>query len=110
MSSIKITTKEGKEYILEYNKKTVVAMQRDGFDLKDIEAKPNIAIPALFKGAFLAHHRYIKADEVDAIYDGLKKKGELINTLIEMYYEPVNALFSEEDEDEEGNGGWEVSR
>lgn len=66
-------------------------------------------LPALFAGAFLAHHRFVKRDVIDAIYAKLNHKDELIGALVEMYNEPLMALLDEpEQENDEGNLSWKA--
>ena len=47
-------TYNNKEYVLEYTRKSVEAMEKKGFIASDIETKPVTILPALFAGAFLA--------------------------------------------------------
>lgn len=96
---------EGKEYTLEYTRRTVAEMEKKGFIASDITDKPMTTLPALFAGAFLAHHRFTKEDEINTIYSKLTKKEELIGALAEMYNEPIMALV-EEPEEEKGNVNW----
>lgn len=96
---------EDKEYILEYTRRTVAEMEKKGFVASDITDKPMTTLPALFAGAFLAHHRFVKEDVINNIYTKLTKKDELIGKLAEMYNEPIMALVEEPDEDE-GNVNW----
>ena len=99
---------EGKEYCLEFNRKSVETMERAGFVASDIETKPMTVLPALFKGAFLANHRFVKAEVIDEIFSKMTNKTELINKLAEMYNEPIMALVDEPDENE-GNLAWTAS-
>lgn len=101
-------TYEGNEYCLEYTRKSVEQMERKGFVASDIQEKPMTTLPALFAGAFLAHHRYIKPEVVDAIFSKMKNKDSLIEKLAEMYNEPIMALIVEPDE-AEGNVDWTTS-
>lgn len=96
---------EGKEYTLEFTRRTVAEMEKKGFVASDITDKPMTTLPALFAGAFLAHHRFIKEDIIDNIYSKLTKKEDLIGKLAEMYNEPIMALIEEPDEDK-GNVNW----
>ena len=57
-----IFTYEGKEYTLEFTRRTVTEMERKGFSASAITEKPMTTLPALFAGAFLAHHRFVKED------------------------------------------------
>ena len=99
---------EGKEYTLEFTRKSIEIMERQGFRASDIIEKPVSTLPALFAGAFLAHHKYVKRDVIDRIFDKMTNKQELIGKLAEMYNEPIEALLDEPEEDE-GNVKWGAS-
>lgn len=99
---------DGKEYCLEFTRKSVELMEKNGFKASDIDDKPMTTLPALFAGAFLANHRYVKKEVVDAIFSKMTNKGELIGKLAEMYNEPIMTLVDEPDEDE-GNVNWTAS-
>ena len=101
-------TFDGKEYILEFTRKTVTEMERQGFVASDVETKPMSTLPALFAGAFRAHHRFIKQDTVDAIFEKITHREELLGKLAEMYNEPLMALM-EEPEESAGNVEWTAS-
>lgn len=96
---------DGKDYTLEFTRRTVAEMEKKGFIASDITEKPMTTLPALFAGAFLAHHRFVKEDIIDDIYSKLTKKEDLIGKLAEMYNEPILALV-EEPEKAEGNLDW----
>jgi len=98
-------TYEGKDYTLEFTRRTVTEMERKGFIAADVEQKPMSTLPALFEGAFLAHHRFVKKEVIDEIFAKLGNKQELIGKLAEMYNEPILALV-EEPEDTAGNVNW----
>lgn len=98
-------TFEDKEYTLEYTRRTVAEMEKKGFIASEITEKPMSTLPALFAGAFLAHHRFVKEDIINDIYSKLTKKEDLIGKLAEMYNEPILALV-EEPEKAEGNLDW----
>ena len=98
-------TYDGKDYPLEFTRRTVAEMEKKGFIASDITEKPMTTLPALFAGAFLAHHRFVKEDIIDDIYSKLTKKEDLIGKLAEMYNEPILALV-EEPEKAEGNLDW----
>jgi hypothetical protein len=99
---------DGKEYTLEFTRKSIETMERQGFVASDMVDKPMTTLPALFAGAFLAHHRYIKKELVDEIYSKMTNKQDLLSKLAEMYNEPIQALM-EEPEDAVGNVNWEAS-
>ncbi len=97
-----------KEYTLEYTRRTVSEMENKGFVAGDIETKPMTILPMLFEGAFLAHHRFIKKETIDDIFNHMTNKEELIGKLAEMYNDPIMALVSEP-EKSEGNVMWTAS-
>jgi hypothetical protein len=97
------------EYTLEYTRKSIETMERQGFVVSDIEAKPMTILPALFAGAFLARHRFVKKEVIDEIFSKITNKSEFIQKLAEMYSEPISALIDEPDEKDEGNVEWGAS-
>lgn len=99
-------TYDGKDYTLEYTKATVKTMEQKGFVAADISTKPMTVLPALFNGAFLAHHRFEKQATMDAIYEKLSDKQSLIEKLAEMYNDQVAGLM---EEPTEGNVTWVAS-
>ena len=101
-------TYQDKDYCLEYTRKSVETMERNGFVASDISEKPMTVLPALFKGAFLANHRFVKADVIDEIFSKMTNKAELIGKLSEMYNEPIMALVEDPGESE-GNVDWTAS-
>lgn len=101
-------TYEGNEYTLEFTRKSIEQMEKAGFVVGDITTKPMTVLPALFEGAFLAHHRFVKKDIIDKIFAKLTNKTELIGKLAEMYNEPIMTLI-DEPEESEGNLDWTAS-
>ncbi len=99
---------QGKEYTMEFTRKSVETMEKSGFVASNINDKPMTTLPALFAGAFLANHRYVKQEVIDAIFAKMTNKGELIGKLAEMYNDTLNALVDEPDENE-GNLNWTAS-
>ena len=93
----------GKDYTLEFTRATVRQMEADGFVAAEIETKPMTVLPDLFRGAFLAHHRFEKRPVIDEIYAHMTNKPTLIERLAEMYNEPISSLL---DEPAEGNVEW----
>ena len=100
-----IFTFEGKEYTLEFTRRTVAEMEKKGFIASEITDKPMTTLPALFAGAFLANHKFVKQDVIENIYSKLTNKESLIGKLAEMYNEPIMALVEEPEEDK-GNVDW----
>lgn len=102
-------TYDGKDYILEYTRRTVKQMEDEGFNVTSVDTKPLSVLPDLFAGAFKAHHRFLKRDVIDEIFKNMPNKEKLISTLSEMYYEPIATLM-EEPEATEKNVDWTVSQ
>ena len=96
------------DYTLEFTRKSVETMERNGFVITEVFEKPMTLLPTLFAGAFLAHHRSTKREVIDEIYDSLPNKQDLISKLAEMYNEPIAALL-DEPEVEEGKVEWEAN-
>lgn len=103
-----IFTYEGKDYTLEYTRRTVQQMEAEGFVTEDVQRKPMTLLPALFAGAFKAHHRFVKQEMIDKIYAAMPDKDTLISKLVEMYNEPLESLMDEPDIDQ-GNVEWVTS-
>lgn len=104
-----VFTYEDKEYTLEFTRRTVKQMEDEGFVAQDIDRKPMTLLPALFAGAFKAHHRFVKQDVIDKIYAGMPHKDELIGKLAEMYNGPIVTLMEEPDEKAVKNVSWEAN-
>lgn len=96
----------GRNYTLEYTRKSVETLERSGFVISDIGDKPVTTIPTLFWGAFLANHRAMQQSVTNEIFKKLKNKESLIDKLAEMYGETMDTLM---DEPEEGNLEWETN-
>ena len=92
---------KGTKYTLEYTRRTVEQMEKNGFVAENIKTQPMNLLPQLFAGAFLAHHRFVKAEVIDEIFAKMTNKGELIGKLAEMYNEPILALIDEPAESSE---------
>jgi hypothetical protein len=97
---------DGLEYTLEYSRATAQQIEKAGFSLEQLQVQPNVQIPLLIQGAFLAHHRRIKDETMNAIIKRLAGKEELIAKLVEMYAETTQTLF---DDPDEGNLEWEAN-
>ena len=98
---------KGTDYVLEYNRKSVEFMERQGFIISELATKPMLMLPMAFEGLFFKNHKNIKKSEIDEIYDQFKNKESLISTIAEMLNETYNTLQSEPDGNE-GNIDWKV--
>lgn len=99
-------TYEGTDYTLEYNRKSVVELEKRGFVVNKINTEPLEQLSLLFYGAFLMHHPNTSRAKTDEICEALGNKEELWSSLTEMYAEPVNAFMGGEEDDGEGKVKW----
>ena len=106
----KITfTYDGEKYCMEYTKRSVKTMEDRGFSPRKILDAPMSYLPELFAGAFIANHKLLSKAKIEAMYEKFENKQELVNTLLLMYNEPIEALTSDDDVSE-GNGiSWETT-
>lgn len=103
---------DGTTYTLEFTRRSVRRMEEQGFRVQDVTDRPMSTLPALFQGAFLAHHPFIKPAVVDAIFDRIQHKEDFLMKLAEMYTEPLTALMGEPEEsegDEKNVASWEAN-
>lgn len=104
---IKFTIND-KNYTLEYTRKSVEILEKQGFSIQDVTDKPMSVLPQLFAGAFLAHHKFEKREVIDGIFAKMTNREELFSTLVEMYNEPLVSIMAEPEQNE-GNVDWTVS-
>lgn len=102
-------TFEGAKYTLAFTRRTVQMLSKQGFKPDMITDQPAIGIPMLYRGAFVVHHRMIKEDLTDRIWEKIENKGDFIAKLLEMYIEPINVMLEDPTEDDEKKVGWEVN-
>lgn len=95
----------GKDYVLEYNRKSIEYIERQGFSISQLAEKPMLMLPMAFSGLFFKNHKNIRQNEIDEIYDNFKDKDMLINTIAEMLNEAYSSL---QDDNKEGNIDWKV--
>ena len=93
----------GREYTLEFSRKTVAKAEQAGFDLNKIDTSPMTMIPLLFWSAFLMHHPYMTREQSDKIlFEGL---GGLSNAEIErlgdLFAVPFKTLIAMDDGEKE---------
>ena len=100
----------GVTYTLEYTRKSVEMMEKNGFVAEDVQRKPMTMLPALFAGAFFAHHRFVKRTVLDGIFGRMTHKGELVAAVVEMHKEPLRSRRDEPEQQEkhEGNLSWKT--
>ena len=91
---------EGREYTLEFTRRTVVKLERAGFDLNKMDSSPMTMIPLMFWGAFLARHPSMTREQTDKIlFEGLGGLGEEeMAYLGKLYSAPFQTLIAGSDE------------
>ena len=99
---------DGVDYTLEYTVASVRKMERDGFNFAKMEDNV-INLPYdLARGAFIAHHNYVPADERDRIYEKLVSENEsgqsLLNELANMLKDELEWINSKPS----GNVAWRM--
>lgn len=96
---------EGTKYTLEFTRKTVEIMEKNGFNVRDIRTSPVTTLPTLFAGAFLANHRWLKDETIEKLFKLIPNKDDFLEKLAEMYNEPLEAMLADPEETE-GNVTW----
>ena len=91
---------EGREYTLEFSRRTVARTEQAGLDVNQIESKSMTMIPIMFWGAFLMHHPHMTREQTDKIlFDGLGGLGDAEMTYLgKLYAEPFKTLVAREEE------------
>ena len=92
---------EGREYTLEYSRRTVAKAEQAGLDVGQLESKSMTMIPLLFWGAFLMHHPHMTKEQTDKIlFDGLGglSEDEMVY-LGKLYAAPFQTLIAADGED-----------
>ena len=79
-------TYENRDYTLEYTRDTVRVMEASGFIADELFVKPMLRLPELFFGAFAAHHRGLKKNVTDKIWESLPKRDELVVALVDAAF------------------------
>ena len=97
----------GTDYTLEYNRKAVEFIERQGFVISELAEKPMLMLPMAFEGLFFKNHKNIKKSEVEEIFDKFKDKEALISTIADMLEETYSSL-QDEPKDDEKNIEWKV--
>lgn len=97
----------GKDYTLEYNRKSVAFIEEQGFQISELAKKPMLMLPLAFEGLFFKNHKYTKKAEIEEIYDKFNDKDKLISTIADMLNETYSTLH-EDSEDNQGNIEWKV--
>lgn len=92
---------EGREYTLEFSRKSVAKTEQAGLDINQLESKSMTMIPIMFWGAFLMHHPHMTREQTDKIlFDGLGGlTGDELTHLGKLYAEPFQTLVAVEEQE-----------
>jgi hypothetical protein len=93
----------GKQYTLEFNRRTVVklekALKAEGVSLVKMTEKENAdpielisIVDTVFTYAFKMHHPDLTQDVIDTIFEKMGNKEQLSGVLFEIMTAPINAL------------------
>ena len=93
---------EGREYTLEFSRRSVTKAEQAGLEVNALESKSMTMIPLLFWSAFLMHHPYMAKEQTDKIlFEGLGGlSGEEMAYLGKLYAEPFQTLIAGEEKPE----------
>ena len=103
---------KGTSYTLEFNRAVVVLMERQGFNINELESKAVLNTSLLIRFAFFLHHRKLSEDEIFTIYDSIRDRDGFVDKLIDMCSDTyVSMLNDPKDEggETEGNATWGAS-
>lgn len=91
---------EGREYTLEFNRKSVVKAERAGLDINQIDSKSMTMITLLFWAAFQMHHPHMTLEQTDKIlFDSLGGlTEEEVEYLGKLYAATLSTLISSKEE------------
>lgn len=97
-----LTDENGKRYTLEFDAESVKYAQERGFNSSEVDTKPMVVIPQLFRYAFRKNHKSVSTFVIDTIWKELTEDGMpegLIERLMLLYIKPMECLMSKEEDD-----------
>lgn len=97
----------GTHYTLEYNRNSVALIEKQGFCVDELGKKPMLMLPMAFEGLFYKNHKTVSRETIEAIYNKMENKEQLMKTIAEMLNETYTSLQSEPTE-KEGNIEWKI--
>ena len=103
---------ENKEYTLEYNRAVVILMERQGFNINELDSKAVLNTSLLVRYAFFLHHRKLAEDEIFEIYDSITNRDGFVEKLIDMCSDTYVSMLNDPEDnggETEGNATWGAS-
>ena len=106
-SVVIVDPSDGNEYTLQFNRKVIKAMQRNGFVL-DFD-RLYMCATDLIAGAFRMHHPWLKAEDCERIFKTQTHRGELLGILANMFSAPALDLMGDDADGEAENPTFKVN-
>ena len=103
---------ENKEYTLEYNRAVVILMERQGFNINELDSKAVLNTSLLVRYAFFLHHRKLAEDKIFKIYDSITNRDGFVEKLIDMCSDTYVSMLNDPEDnggETEGNATWGAS-
>ena len=103
---------ENKEYTLEYNRAVVILMERQGFNINELDSKAVLNTSLLVRYAFFLHHRKLAEDKIFEIYDSITNRDGFVEKLIDMCSDTYVSILNDPEDnggETEGNATWGAS-
>lgn len=103
---------ENKEYTLEYNRAVVILMERQGFNINELDSKAVLNTSLLVRYAFFLHHRKLAEDKIFEIYDSITNRDGFVEKLIDMCSDTYVSMLNDPEDnggETEGNATWGAS-
>ena len=103
---------ENKEYTLEYNRAVVILMERQGFNINELDTKAVLNTSLLVRYAFFLHHRKLAEDKIFEIYDSITNRDGFVEKLIDMCSDTYVSMLNDPEDnggETEGNATWGAS-
>lgn len=100
----RLKTKDGKEYVLDFNRDSVRFAETRSFRIDELTVFPTIRIPEMFYYSFRKNHKSISRTQTDALLEsmgGLSKA--LLERLIQLYNQAALSNLIAVDEDSAKN-------
>ena len=101
-----------KEYTLEYNRAVVILMERQGFNINELDSKAVLNTSLLVRYAFFLHHRKLEENKIFEIYDSITNRDGFVEKLIDMCSDTYVSMLNDPEDnggETEGNATWGAS-
>ena len=100
---------DGKNYTLEYDRKSIKYMEANGFSIMEAQKKIISSIDIMWEGAFYKNHKNEKKSHIEEMYKYLENKEELNDALMEMIRETYEFEASGGNVDDSKKVEWKMA-